>query len=462
MIKSFSHIKKAYFIGIGGIGMSALARYFCRCGIAVSGYDRTKTPLTQALCNEGIEIHYTEDIAQIPLDVDIVIYTPAIPPQHAELRFYRENGYPLKKRAEILGWISADKFTIAVAGTHGKTTVSSMITHILQHSGYGCTAFVGGIMSNYDSNFVLGNNQVLVVEADEYDRSFLQLQPSIAVITAVDPDHLDIYGTAEEMLGAYRQFAAQIKPNGLLLVKQSLPITAQSTTVTTYNYHLSQANATSYITDIEIDNDKNYHFTLQLNGAAIPDCQLGIHGLHNVENALAAATVAHFLGIELEAIREALRSFSGIKRRFEYLLRQPNIVLIDDYAHHPEEIRALLMAVRHLYPNRQLTAIFQPHLYTRTRDFADGFADALSLADEVVLTDLYPAREEPIAGISEATIADKITIPQKNIVAKVDLLRWLAEHAEDLQVVLLIGAGDLSDLAPDIAQQLLAAKHIVS
>lgn len=439
--------------------MSAIARYFHARGIRVSGYDKTPTELTQELEAAGIPVHYHEDVALAPKDADFVVYTPAIPAQHAELVFYRENGYAVVKRSDVLQVITESSFNICVAGTHGKTTISTMIAHLLRHTGYGCTAFLGGISVNYGTNYwSTENNNVCVVEADEYDRSFLKLSPDVAVISSMDPDHLDIYGDEQTMQDAFVAFGNRIKENGLLISKFSLPRIKEINAGHKYTYSLQNDSANIYASDIRVELG-GYHFTVQLPGAVISGVKLNVGGMHNVENAVAAIAVAHHLQIDAERIKDAVAAYRGVKRRFEYIIapqaQQPGgyvqPVFIDDYAHHPEELRALLKSARHLLPQRKITVIFQPHLYTRTRDLAEGFADSLSLADEVILLPIYPARELPIEGVSSEMILDKIDKAQSTIVAKESLLDWMSNYVRNInkefgEVIITAGAGDIDTL----------------
>ena len=454
------NIKKAYFVGIGGIGMSAIARYFNHLGIEVWGYDKTATVLTKQLEKEGMKIRFEENVESLPKDVDIVVYTPAIPKNHSELRYYQEHDFFVKKRSETLELITENAFTIAVAGSHGKTSVTSMITHILKHSGYDCTAFVGGIMLNYQSNFLIGNNNVVVVEADEYDRSFLRLQPDIAVITAVDTDHLDIYGTRENVEAAFLQFTKQIKENGTLIVQKNVSIIEklqlQDTSNQLFTYCVKSNHADSKTKQLRIDENGYYRFFWEQKEKQIAEVKLYIGGWHNVENALAAMTVAKQLGIAADKISKAMADFKGIYRRFEYLIRNENLVMIDDYAHHPEEIKALLCSVRSLYANKHITIIFQPHLYTRTRDLATEFAESLSLADRLILLDIYPARELPIEGVSSQLIFDKANAKEKIRCRYEDVLTLLKTQKNE--VVLTVGAGNIDKLVQPIKKMLLG-KH---
>ena len=443
-------IKRVYFIGIGGIGMSALARYFAKRGCLVSGYDKTQTTLTLALESEGLTVTYLDDVTTIPAPflepaADLlVVYTPAIPKQAQILNYFRTRGYNLQKRSEVLGIISKGQFCIAVAGTHGKTTTSSIIAHLLTHSGYGCTAFLGGIATNYNSNFLLGDNQVVVVEADEYDRSFLTLHPSISVITSMDADHLDIYGDAAQLTESFQLFAKQLKVDGTLFVKAGLPVLNSST------YGLS-SDAAHQAKNIRVV-DGNFVFDYQDAQTEIKDLCLLLPGKHNIENAVAAIAVALKLGISTEKIKAAVATFEGVKRRFEYQVRSAEHIYIDDYAHHPEELKACFDAVRQLYPDQTLTVIFQPHLYTRTRDFADEFAEVLSTADELMLLDIYPARELPLEGIDSAFLINKITLKNAAVFSKDAALA----HIENKKPALLltVGAGDIDTLVQPLKKLL--------
>lgn len=431
-------MKKVYFIGIGGIGMSAIARYFKHLGYRVCGYDRTQTPLTDALTNQGIEIVYQDNVSLIPQDFaqpnsdTNIIYTPAIPHDAEILNYFKNNGFELKKRSQILGLLSDGMFCIAVAGTHGKTTTSTMIAHILTDSGYGCSAFLGGIASNYESNMLIGNNKVVVVEADEFDRSFLTLHPDVAVITNMDADHLDIYGDKSALESSFKQFASQIKSNGKCIVQANLPIEGIR--------YAAQGMAQVQAQNIRIENG-TFYFDFKNTNVQIKDIELGIAGWHNVENATAAIEVALGLGIAPEKIKTALQNFKGVKRRFEYVLKSDNQIFIDDYAHHPEELRACIRSVKSLYPNMKLTVIFQPHLYSRTKDFVDGFAEVLSMADELLLLEIYPARELPIEGVSSKIIFDKVTQSNKRLLSKEEVIHWVKTHQPKL--LLTVGAGDI-------------------
>ena len=435
--------------------MSAIARYFHSKGIEVSGYDRTQTELTKELDNEGISIHNNEDLAAIPKDVDLVVYTPAVPKEHAELVYYQEHGYKVVKRSDVLQAISAGSFNICVAGTHGKTTITTMIAHILRHSGYGCNAFLGGISVNYGTNFWSSANNVCVIEADEYDRSFLKLSPSIAIITAMDADHLDIYGDEKSMQDAFVAFGNKVREDGLLVSKFGLKRIKEIEIKNKITYSLQNDSADVFAQNIKVDEGG---YIYDVNGKiALSNLELRIGGMHNVENSLAAMTVAGELGIDAEKIKAAVADFKGVKRRFEYIIppvkKQEGSyvepVLIDDYAHHPEELRALLTSVRSLFPQRIVTVIFQPHLFTRTRDLAGGFAEVLSIADRVILLPIYPARELPIEGVTSEMILKKVDNGDKMMLTKDELLNWLKGYElnrEFGEVIVMAGAGDIDAL----------------
>lgn len=444
-------IHRIYFVGIGGIGMSAIARFFHEKGVIVSGYDKTSTVLTQQLETEGISIHYTEDLDQIDKAADLVVYTPAIPATQKELMYYRENGSEVVKRSDVLQEITRELFAITVAGTHGKTTVSTMIAHVLRHTGYGCNAFLGGISSNYGKNFWSSEKQVAVIEADEYDRSFLKLSPDVAVLTAMDPDHLDIYGTEEAVEEAFIQYTKNIKPNGTLLARHGLSRGTELQGDNKLFYSLQNDAADIYGKNIRMDNG-GYEFDVVQQDWLIDNVKMYIGGMHNVENAIAAIGVAHLLGISNEKIRAAIADFKGIRRRFEYLVKKDSVVYIDDYAHHPEELRALITSAKSLFRGRKCTVIFQPHLFTRTRDFADGFGETLSLADEVVLLPIYPARELPIEGVTSEMIASRINGPEVKIIERDKVVTWLKDNPSELLIT--AGAGDI-DLLREPIQHLL-------
>lgn len=439
-------MKNIYFIGIGGIGMSAIARYYNAKGFKVSGYDKTPSPLTHALESEGIEIHYTDDTSYIPKDVEdtLVVYTPAIPADMGELVYVQDNGYRVIKRSKMLGEIAQGQRCMAVAGTHGKTTTSTMTSHLFMDSGEGCSAFLGGISKNYNSNLLISPNDVIVAEADEFDRSFLQLFPEIAVITSMDADHLDIYGDVQHVKEAFKAFASQV--SGTVIIKHGLDITPADTAASIMTYSFGNPDADFYAEPLE-----DGHFNLQYSGGVIEDCVVGIPGWVNVENATAASAIALTYGIAPEKIKKALASFSGVRRRFDIQVRKPGCVYIDDYAHHPEEIKAALSSIRRAYPSSKLTAVFQPHLYTRTRDFAPEFAEALSLADKVILLDIYPARELPIPGVTSEIIFKDIT-SEKVLIRRNELMGYLQN--EPVEVLATLGAGDIDRFVGEIAQML--------
>ncbi|HUR11466.1 MAG TPA: UDP-N-acetylmuramate--L-alanine ligase [Flavitalea sp.] len=440
-----------YFIGIGGIGMSALARYFHFHGKKVSGYDKTRTPLTDLLEEEGISVHYEDDLKKAPRQPDLIVYTPAIPTTHSELNYFREQKGPLYKRSEVLGMITETSFNICVAGTHGKTTVSTMIAHLLRHSGYGCNAFLGGISVNYGSNFWSDKKNVCVVEADEYDRSFLKLVPDIAVITAMDADHLEIYGDEETMHQAFIEFSGRIRKNGILLHKHGLIKASILKSSKKYSYHLKDIHADIYATGITV-NEGSYHFSIISDNWELHDVILNMGGLHNVENAVASIVVAHELGISDNAIRDAVSAFKGVRRRFEYIVKKNSIVYIDDYAHHPEELRALISGAQDLFKGKKITIIFQPHLFSRTKDFAAGFAKSLDMADEVLLLPIYPARELPIEGVTSDIIVAGMNNKQVSIVTKelaIEKIKQLVSE-DKLDVLITAGAGDIDMLVPKL------------
>ncbi|HLK30699.1 MAG TPA: UDP-N-acetylmuramate--L-alanine ligase [Puia sp.] len=438
-----NNINRIYFIGIGGIGMSALARYFKFHGKNVSGYDKTETPLTKQLVSEGIPVHYSEDLGLAPKDAEMIVYTPAIPKEHKELVFYQQNNYTLLKRSDVLGSITKSSFNICVAGTHGKTTITTMIAHILRHSGYGCNAFLGGIAVNYNSNFWSNERNVCVVEADEYDRSFLKLSPDVAVITAMDADHLDIYGTEEAVQQAFIDFSGKLKKGGLLVSKFGLQKDAALKSDRHLRYSQQNESADVYAKNIRM-NHGSYEYDVVENDWELKDVILNMGGMHNVENTVVAIAVAHSLRIEDEKIKNAVEDFKGVKRRFEYIIKNEKLVFVDDYAHHPEELRALISGAKSLFPKLKCTVIFQPHLFTRTRDFADGFAESLDLADEVILLPIYPARELPIEGVTSKMIFDKMKNRNKYLMSKEELLKSMNGKSEGLFIT--AGAGDIDAL----------------
>lgn len=449
-------INRIYFIGIGGIGMSALARYFHFHGKQVSGYDKTPTVLTKELEQEGIAIHYTEDLSQAPKDADLVVFTPAIPAHHAELVFYKANGYTMMKRSEVLGLITESSFTIGVAGTHGKTTITTMVAHLLRHSGYGCNAFLGGISVNYNSNFWSHERNVSVVEADEYDRSFLKLSPDIAVITAMDADHLDIYGTADAVEQAFIDYSARIKTGGTLIKNVQLARGGDLKGDTQIRYGRNNA-ADIYAVNISMHHG-SYQFDVVQGDWKLEQVVLHMGGLHNVENVTAAIAVAHRLGIVDDKIKAAVEAFKGVKRRFEYIVKEEQLVYIDDYAHHPEELRALITGAKGLFPEMHCTVIFQPHLFTRTRDFAAGFAEVLGMADEVLLLPIYPARELPIEGVNSEMLLRNMTGKQARVIEKAAVTDWMARQDIQGKLFITAGAGDIDTLVGPIKEILKKSK----
>lgn len=461
-----------YFLGIGGIGMSALARYFNAAGKQIAGYDKTSSDLTGELEREGMQIHFEENMNQVPSgfcdqnrkENILIVWTPAVPENHAELKWFRENDFTIMKRAQVLGLITENSKTIAVAGTHGKTTTTTLTAHLLRTAGIDCSAFLGGISGNYNTNLLLGKNlgkadqqeNIVVAEADEYDRSFLWLKPAVAIVTSVDADHLDIYGNKEEMYDSYRQFTA-LATEKLIAKKSVLKTLGISVGEKYSDYSLSETGSGSYAEQIRVENGY-YVFDLVIGGKRISNLRLGLPGRHNVENAVAAVTAAKFVGADDESIREALASFRGVGRRFDYRIRSSEIVYIDDYGHHPAELFACISSVRELHPGKKITGIFQPHLFSRTRDFADEFARSLELLDDVILLEIYPAREKPIPGITSSMLAGKIQAKQKNVYAKDELLEKLMQH--DFDVLVTMGAGDIDRFVAPIEQALKDKFHL--
>ncbi|MBQ8049319.1 MAG: UDP-N-acetylmuramate--L-alanine ligase [Bacteroidales bacterium] len=441
-----------YFIGIGGIGMSAIARYYNFKGVKVSGYDKTPSELTHALESEGIEVHYEDNTDFIPKDVEntLVVYTPAIPKDMGELVYVQEHGYRVIKRSRMLGEIAEGQRCLAVAGTHGKTTTSTLLAHIFQDSGEGCSAFLGGISKNYDTNLLVSRNETIVAEADEFDRSFLQLFPEIAVITSMDADHLDIYSDIRNMHDAFKAFASQV--SGTVITKLGLPVDQQDTKARILRYSYNDPSADFYASGITADECGYFTFTLNHPGGAVEGCKVGIPGWVNVENAIAASAIALTYGLESEKVRHALGTFQGVKRRFDIHVNTPGCSYIDDYAHHPKEIAAAVSSMRDIFPGRKLTAIFQPHLYTRTRDFADEFAEALSNVDKLIMLDIYPAREEPIPGVTSEIIFDKVTAPEKVIMVKEELMDYLKD--EPIDTLITFGAGNIDRFIGPITEML--------
>jgi UDP-N-acetylmuramate--alanine ligase len=440
-------ITRIYFVGIGGIGMSALARYFNSKAVAVSGYDKTETVLTKKLVSEGIKVHYEDNIEFIDKDAQLIVYTPAVPKDHKELNYFKDNNYTVVKRSDVLGAITNSSFNICVAGTHGKTTTSTMVAHILQDSGYGCNAFLGGIAVNYNSNFWSSEKNVCVVEADEYDRSFLKLSPDVAIITAMDPDHLDIYGTAENVEQAFIDFSVRVKTGGLLLSKFGLTRSDELKASNHLTYHFNNEQADVYAANIKMNNG-SYQFDVITKSWQLHNVVLNMGGMHNIENMVAAIAVAHQLEIGDEKIKAAVSSFKGVKRRFEYIVKNEEVIYIDDYAHHPDELRALLTGAKRLFPEKKCTIIFQPHLFSRTKDFADGFAETLSLADEIILLPIYPARELPMEGVNSEMVLNKMSSTNKMILSKAEILDWVKNNKTELLIT--AGAGDIDTLVEPI------------
>lgn len=448
-----------YFLGVGGIGMSALARYFLAQGCKVSGYDKTKTKLTEQLCAEGVAIHYEEDENKIPVEIfhqinqAIVVYTPAIPKNHKEWLFLQEKNIKCYKRSEILGFISQKYFTIAVAGTHGKTTTSSMIAHVLNQSGVKCNAFLGGISLNFNSNLLLHPEaEMVVVEADEFDRSFLTLTPNIAVVTSLDADHLDVYSNKQQMDNAYKEFVQRINPNGVLITKQAYRTALDAERLKVLTYSIEQKADFSMVSKKAVDG--NFSVALQTPSEKVNELLIGLPGIHNIENGIAAYAVAKELGIDTDLIIKALASYRGVKRRFEFHVKTTDLVYIDDYAHHPTELSFTINSIKELFPNKKITGIFQPHLYSRTRDFADDFAQSLSLLDELILLEIYPARELPIKGVSAEMLLEKVTITNKQLVPINEVLNYVENHQP--QVLVTLGAGDIDTLVEPISTLLMS------
>ena len=452
-----------FFLGIGGIGMSALARWFQANGHQVSGYDKTETPLTRALQAEGVSVHYADAVQNIPAvvrenkDRTLVILTPAIPADSREWAWLREQGYEIRKRSQVLGVLTAGRPTIAVAGTHGKTTTSSMVAHLLHHAGVDAGAFLGGIAVNLGSNLLLPKSAQapVVVEADEYDRSFLTLHPDVAIVTSTDADHLDIYGDQDALIESFRQFVGQIKPGGTLLINHTAhPSVAAAVPAGTrvIRYGLSPEQGPELFADDITAQGHRFHFNLHGPQGVVKDLELSVPGYHNVENMLAAAAVAQLQGVSSEALSAAVAAYRGVKRRFEFVVTAGDKVYLDDYAHHPREIEAFLRSVRKLYPGKRLRVVFQPHLFTRTRDFAAGFSQSLSIADEVVLLDIYPAREKPLPGVTSEMLLAGITAPAKSIQSKEQVLK--AAQDESFDVLATVGAGDIDTLVTPLRELL--------
>jgi UDP-N-acetylmuramate--alanine ligase len=467
-MRDYTTISRIYFIGIGGIGMSALAKYYLSKDASVSGYDKTSSALTQKMESDGMNIHYEDNVNMLDRNAQLVVYTPAVPKDHKELNYYLHNNYEVIKRSALLGEITKSSFSICIAGTHGKTTISTMTAHILRHTGYGCNAFLGGLSVNYDTNFWGSTNNVSVVEADEYDRSFLQLSPDVALISAMDADHLDIYGTKENMVDSFVEFSNKLKPDGILLTSYGL----ENNKFTASNHiRYSQQNnaADAYATNITMHNG-GYEFDVMTKSWMLDKVKLNMGGMHNVENAVAAIVIAHHLKIESAKIKTAVEAFKGVKRRFEYIIApQPNqdhknskVIFIDDYAHHPQELNALISGAKSLFSKRKCTIIFQPHLFSRTKDFANEFAENLDQADEILILPIYPAREKPIEGVTSNLILKEMKNKNARVVTKEELIDYMENtYAKSIKnngaehLLITAGAGDIDLLVQPIKKILL-------
>lgn len=450
------NIRSVYFLGIGGIGMSNLARYFMSKGKSVGGYDRAETLLTKALVKEGSDIHYADNVTNIPVlytdkETTLIVYTPAMPDDSPELNYFREHGFDIHKRAQVLGLITQSSKALCCAGTHGKTTTSSMLAHILKGSHLDCNAFLGGILKNYDSNLMLSDKSVFtVVEADEYDRSFHWLHPYMALITSVDPDHLDIYGTEDEYLKSFEKFTSLIQPGGALVVKHNIKLKPQlQSGVRLYTY--SQDKGDFRAENIKVGSG-TIRFDFVTPDSVVKNIELGVPVRINIENGIGSMALAWLNGATDDELRNGMRTFQGAKRRFDFMLKTDSLVMIDDYAHHPDELSASISSVKELYPDKKVLGVFQPHLYSRTRDFADQFARSLSLLDELILLDIYPAREKPIEGVTSQIIFDKVTC-KKTLCKKSELLD-IIRNKKDIEVLLTVGAGDIDQLLQPIKELL--------
>lgn len=452
-MSKLDNIQTVYFLGIGGIGMSALARYFSLHGCEVSGYDKTKTQLTSDLESEGIAIHYTPSPDTIPMNADLVVYTPAIPQNHSEWEVVRSLNVPLLKRAEVLGLISDSGKCLAIAGTHGKTTTSAILAHVFKSAFSEVNAFVGGILTNYDTNFLYGaDSDYYVVEADEFDRSFLFLTPQIAVVNSVDADHLDIYGEHDSLVDSFKEFANRVKPNGHLIVNHAIKSHFENATNSVLTFGID-SHADYNAINVRVEQGR-FVFDLEHPKGRIDGLSLSLPGKHNIENAIAASAVALIEGVESVRLRDALDSFNGVKRRFEISGKYDSSIYVDDYAHHPTEISKVLEAAREMYIGRKLTVIFQPHLYSRTRDFEDDFAAALSGFDEVILLDIYPARELPIEGITSENLLKKITVSNKQVMHKESVVDYVSKN--EFEVLFTLGAGDIDTIVQPIKELITA------
>ncbi|WP_317898588.1 UDP-N-acetylmuramate--L-alanine ligase [Aurantibacillus circumpalustris] len=448
--------KLYYFLGVGGIGMSALARFFNHYKKEVVGYDKTESDLCKLLTKEGITNHYEEDLTQLTSFLKnykkeevLIVYTPAVPKEHSEYQYLLENGYTILKRSQVLGEITKQFKTIAIAGTHGKTTTTTLVTHLLKSAGINCFSFMGGISSNYNTNLLLGDvndtNAYVVVEADEYDRSFLTLHPEIAVITSADADHLDIYGDLNHVKESYTLFSKQVKKNGVLIVKKNVD---NDLNLTDERIIYSLNLDTEYCAQSITVENAQFFYDIKSPIESISNVTLGLPGLHNVENSIAAVAIAQQLGIKGSVIKEALRSFTGVKRRFDYRVKTEKVVYIDDYAHHPEELKATIGSVKKLYPGKKITGIFQPHLFSRTRDFADAFAESLDMLDECILLEIYPAREKPIEGVNSSWLLRKMKLKDKKLLSKIEVLEEIKTNKRE--IIVTMGAGDIDSLIAPI------------
>jgi len=453
-----ANLHSVFFLGVGGIGMSALARWFCAQGKQVYGYDKTQTRLTDELEKEGIIIHFEDSVENIAQDLKnqalenvLVVYTPAIPSNNAELSFFQDSGYTLKKRAEVLGLICSDYYTVAVAGTHGKTTTSSMVAHLLKHAGKDIVAFLGGLTVNYESNMILNEtiDAIAVVEADEFDRSFLQLSPDLAIVTSTDADHLDIYGDKDQLKDSFREFVGKLRDEGKLFAQDKIANDFENSKIKARTYGSEKSN----LAVSNIEPGMPFKFDVHYGEHSISGLKLFVPGYHNVQNASAAVGVALELGIGEEAIRLGLESYRGVKRRFEYIINSQELVYVDDYAHHPEEINAFLNSIRKMYPGKKITAIFQPHLFSRTQDFSKEFAASLDLADEVYLLEIYPARELPIAGVNAELILNQMTIEHREVISKEEVIKRVGR--DTVEVLATMGAGDIDQIVEPLKKALL-------
>ncbi|MDA3890291.1 MAG: UDP-N-acetylmuramate--L-alanine ligase [Salinivirgaceae bacterium] len=460
-IKNFHRV---YFVGIGGIGMSALARWFNAAGYTVAGYDKTPSDITHKLINEGLRIAFNDSLEEIAddfknqVETTLVIYTPAIPKSHRGLQFFYQNSYPVLKRSEALGLLVKENQGIGIAGTHGKTSISTTLAWLMKEN---CSAFLGGISKNLDSNVIINAKaKNVVIEADEFDRSFLTLHPQIAVVSSMDADHLDSYNNHSFLIDSFHQYIAQIKPGGALIYKFGLDISKGSNTeINYYTYSLANEEADFYASNIQII-DGFYQFDWHTPKEKIIGFKLGVPGLYNLENAVAALAAAYSANADMSELKINLESYQGVKRRFDYQIKSENLVFIDDYAHHPEEIKACINSVRHIYPDKKITGVFQPHLFTRTRDFADAFAESLALCDNLILTDIYPAREKPINGVDSKMIFEKIKMKNKQLCAYNKLVSAVVNS--DSELIITMGAGDIDRLVPQIKKGLLEKYNIIN